>query len=132
MPSPAPTVLATLGCVAATRTKHAVLMTCAVDGLAHLVSDDALAAGLTASRGFYAARCGHQVAAAPLISPPGPRCPRCVLPASRGAVGAPRHRRSGRWRRWLGSSQTAAGPGLAPNSPGLAASHPRHLSRAGR
>ncbi len=121
-----------VGRVAATATAHAVLITCAVDGLAHLVSDDALAAGLTASRGFYVARCGHQVAAAPLISPPGPRCPRCVLPASRGAVGAPRHRQSGRWRRWLGSSQTAAGPGLTPNSPGLVASHPRHHSRAGR
>ncbi len=40
-----------VGRVAATATAHAVLITCALDGLAHLVSDDALAAGLTASTG---------------------------------------------------------------------------------
>ncbi|MDP8932412.1 MAG: hypothetical protein M3O70_28655 [Actinomycetota bacterium] len=53
-------------------------LTCSVDGLAHLVSEDALAAGLSAASGLYVARCGHQVAAAPLVSPPGPPCPRCT------------------------------------------------------
>ena len=84
-------------------------MTCTVDGFAHLVSDDALAAGLTTASGLYAAQCGHQVAAAPLISPPGPPCPRCTLAAAPGPAGASRHRRSGRWRQWLGSSQIVAG-----------------------
>ena len=50
-------------------------MTCAADGLAHLVTDDAHAAGLAAGAGRYPALCGHQVAAAPLICPPGPTVP---------------------------------------------------------
>lgn len=56
---------------------HTTSMTCVTDGLAHLVPDDAHAAGVAAGTGLYRALCGHQVAAAPLICPSGPSCARC-------------------------------------------------------
>ena len=63
----------------AATTRHTTVMTCAADGHDHLVADDAHAAGTAAATGRYAALCGHQVAAAPLVCPPGPPCPRCVV-----------------------------------------------------
>jgi len=54
------------------------LLTCTIDGLAHLVSDDAAAAGVVARRGTYAALCGHTVHAAALVSAAGRPCGRCA------------------------------------------------------
>ena len=67
-------------------------MTCAADGLAHLLTDDAHTAGLAAGNGLYRALCGHRVAAAPLICPPGPSCPRCATYVRGGSLGSGRHR----------------------------------------
>lgn len=71
---------------------HMTSMTCAVDKLAHLVTDDAHAAGLAAGTGLYSALCGHRVAAAPLICPPGPPCPRCAVHSRRCRLPSGRHR----------------------------------------
>lgn len=75
-------------------------LTCTVDGLAHLVSDDAAAAGIAAGRGIYMALCGHTVHAAAMVSAIGRECPRCVLhveavrePARRAGGGRARLRR---------------------------------------
>lgn len=53
-------------------------LTCTIDGLAHLVSDDAAAAGVAAGRGTYAALCGHKIHAAALVSAAGRPCTRCA------------------------------------------------------
>jgi hypothetical protein len=58
---------------------HALPLTCTIDGLAHLVSDDAAAAGVAAGRGTYTALCGHTVHAAALVSSAGRPCARCGL-----------------------------------------------------
>ncbi|MFN2496393.1 MAG: hypothetical protein ABR608_10880 [Pseudonocardiaceae bacterium] len=58
---------------------HALPLTCTIDGLAHLVSDDAAAAGVAAGRGTYMALCGHTVHAAALVSSAGRPCARCGL-----------------------------------------------------
>ena len=55
-----------------------VAVTCAQDGRDHLVSDEAMAAGLSGHAGRYVALCGHRVSAAVLACPPGPPCSRCV------------------------------------------------------
>jgi hypothetical protein len=54
-------------------------LTCAVDGLAHAVSDEAAAAGIASRTGTYSALCGHMVHAAALICATGRPCPRCAL-----------------------------------------------------
>jgi hypothetical protein len=88
---------------------HASSVTCTVDGLAHLVSDDAAVAGIAAGRGVYAALCGHLVHAAAMVSSLGRPCPRCAASFTvtarhaelsvRSATGEPRRRiRSGRKR----------------------------------
>ena len=56
---------------------HALPLTCTIDGLAHLVSDDDAAAGVAAGRGTYRALCGHTVHAAALVSSAGRPCVRC-------------------------------------------------------
>lgn len=88
---------------------HALPLTCTIDGLAHLVSDDAAAAGVAAGRGTYAALCGHLVHAAALVSSAGRPCPRCglyfdALRAEAGveAVSRRTRRRGGRGRSRLG------------------------------
>lgn len=78
-------------------------LTCTVDGLAHLVSDDAAAAGIVAGRGIYMALCGHTVHAAAMVSAIGRPCPRCALHAQ--VLLEPRNRVGGRrtrLRRLLG------------------------------
>lgn len=80
-------------------------LTCTIDGLAHLVSDDAAAAGIAAGRGIYTALCGHPVHAAAMVSATGRPCPRCALHTE--AIGEPVGRRRGgggrtRLRRLLG------------------------------
>lgn len=93
-----PSALATVGCVTATATAHVVPVTCVADGLDHLVTDDAHAAGVAAGTGMYLALCAHQVAAQPLASPPGPPCPRCALASRQSRAGRAQHRRGGRHR----------------------------------
>jgi hypothetical protein len=51
-------------------------MTCAGDRREHAVTDEEVLAGH--QRGVYRAACGHLVAAAPLICPPGRRCTDCL------------------------------------------------------
>lgn len=63
---------------------HASSLTCAVDGLAHLVSDDAAAAGVVARQGTYTALCGHTVHAAALASSLGRPCQLCDEQAQAG------------------------------------------------
>lgn len=58
---------------------HASPVTCTMDGLAHLISDDAAAAGITAGRGIYTALCGYSVHAAAMVSSAGQPCPRCTV-----------------------------------------------------
>lgn len=73
-------------------------VTCTVDGLAHLVTDAALAA----HRGTYIAICGHSVVAAPMVCPVGRSCERCaaqIEAAQRSVSARGRHRPGlGRWR----------------------------------
>lgn len=76
-----------------------VPITCWGDGLDHLVSDDAYAAGVAAGAGLYLALCGHQVAAqSPSPAPAGPPCPRCAVVHAHGRTGRARHDRHGRHR----------------------------------
>lgn len=71
-------------------------MTSTADGRDHLISDQATAAGLMAGHGRYAALCGHQVLAAPLVAPSGPTCSDCETALHRiTTAGATSHRRSG-------------------------------------
>lgn len=49
-----------------------------IDRTDHAVSDDEMVAGAQAGAGRYLAMCGTSLLAAPLIYPPGARCPRCV------------------------------------------------------
>lgn len=86
------------------RDKHTVAMTCIDDGRLHLVTEDALVAGVTAHTGRYRAVCGHEVAAAAMVSPPGPACPSCSLRHAQGAIRA-RHRRRWRPRHLAGASR---------------------------
>ncbi len=74
-------------------------LTCTVDGLAHLVSDDAAAEGVLARRGTYAALCGHMVHVAALVSSTGRPCQLCNQQAQLGAAARvePQRRRLGRF-----------------------------------
>lgn len=70
-------------------------LTCTMDGLDHLVGDDAAPAGIAAGLGTYTAICGHTVYAAAMVSPPGRPCPSCRSRHQALAAGAPaplRHR----------------------------------------
>ncbi len=71
-------------------------LTCTVDGLAHLVSDDAAAEGVLARRGTYAALCGHTVRVAALVSSNGRPCQLCNQQAQSARV-EPQRRRLGRF-----------------------------------
>lgn len=78
---------------------HASSLTCVVDGLAHLVSDEAAAAGVVARQGTYTALCGHTVHAAAMASSLGRPCQLCDHRAQSGddpARDAPRRGRRGR------------------------------------
>ena len=74
--------------------------TCTVDGLDHLVSDDAAARGIAARQGTYTAMCGHVVYVAALVTSAGPLCPRCAQLAQEVQlpVSVPLSRDSGRGR----------------------------------
>jgi hypothetical protein len=55
-----------------------ISMTCVVDGKAHEITDDAVAAGHAARAGNYCALCGHRVLPAPLIERGGAPCQNCL------------------------------------------------------
>jgi hypothetical protein len=78
--------------------------TCTMDGLDHLVSDDAAALGIAARRGTYTAMCGHVVYVAALASCSGPLCPRCAqaIQQVQAPVTVPPGRHPGRGRARLG------------------------------
>ncbi|MGH3837589.1 MAG: hypothetical protein ACRDSF_18090 [Pseudonocardiaceae bacterium] len=71
---------------------YTIPITCRLDGQAHDVADESLAAGKRT--GEYAALCGYVVSAAPLVAPVGRRCARCaaVSTSTTASVGRPRHR----------------------------------------
>jgi len=52
-------------------------MTCAADGLDHLVTAEAMAVGQVARTGVYGALCGAQVLSTSMMTPPGKRCRDC-------------------------------------------------------
>lgn len=49
-----------------------------LDGLAHLVTDDAVAAGIASRKGIYQACCGYVVTVTSLTAPDGATCARCL------------------------------------------------------
>ena len=53
------------------------IMTCAVDGHAHLVADREFGSGMSRGDGTYRAVCGRRVVAVSLSTPPGSACPAC-------------------------------------------------------
>jgi len=100
---------------------HAAPLTCTLDGLAHVVSDDAAVAGIAAGRGTYTALCGHTVHAAAMICSAGRPCPRCTqqIQASIAAAAAREPQRGFRARlqRLVGVARPAKKPVKNP-SPG--------------
>jgi hypothetical protein len=91
-------------------------LTCAVDGLAHVVSDEAAAAGIADRSGTYTALCGHRVHAAALICASGKPCPQCAQQVEASLASVPRQAtvRRGwqvRLRRLLGRASTSMRPG---------------------
>lgn len=84
-----------------TRSSRTVPITCSLDGQAHEVTDENVAAGRT---GEYLALCGYRVVAAPLVAPVGRPCAKCsavVVAERRGqsSTRPVRHRQRGRlWR----------------------------------
>lgn len=69
------------------RTRPAT-MTSSTDGRDHLISEQAMAAGLVASEGEYVAICGRVVMVAPLVVPPGPTCLDCETALHRITTGS--------------------------------------------
>jgi len=55
---------------------YTTLITCHLDGHAHNVTDESVAAGREA--GGYEALCDHRIVPAPMIAPVGERCPGCT------------------------------------------------------
>lgn len=104
---------------------YTTLITCSLDGQAHNVTDESVAAGREA--GGYEALCGHLIVPAPMIAPIGQSCPDCTavlasqepdpIPASGRR---PRHRKRG-WLWWM----------LHPNGVTVAGAT-AHLRRAAR
>lgn len=89
---------------------YTVPITCHLDGQAHDVTDESVAAGQRT--GEYAALCGHVAVAAPLVAPVGRPCARCtaVSKPTTAPVRRPRHRQSGRlWRMLRPHSHAAVG-----------------------
>lgn len=85
-----------------------VAVTSVRDGFEHLVDDAVMTPG---SAGRYVALCGHEVQAAALVCPPGPRCEACVAVRNAVLADGQRHRRAdqrGIWARltrWWPASQ---------------------------
>ncbi|MDQ4031021.1 MAG: hypothetical protein M3332_01615 [Actinomycetota bacterium] len=71
-------------------------VTSAVDGRAHLLSQQAATEGLVAGHGEYTALCGRRVLAAALATPPGPTCLDCETALHRATTTTgTSHRRRG-------------------------------------
>jgi hypothetical protein len=49
-----------------------------LDAMAHVVTDQDMAAGILAGSGEYAARCGETIIADACTAPAGPSCPTCT------------------------------------------------------
>lgn len=75
-----------------TTTTHHIRCTCILDGRCHLVSDEELAAALTAVQRRVSALCGRLVVPAALSTPDGRPCPACA------AASGPSQRRRRRSR----------------------------------
>ncbi|MGH3922325.1 MAG: hypothetical protein ACRDTT_05560 [Pseudonocardiaceae bacterium] len=76
-------------------------ITCCVDGQAHDVTDENVAAGRT---GEYLALCGYRVVAAPLVAPVGRPCAKCtavLVAAHQPQPSRPVRRVRHRQRGWL-------------------------------
>lgn len=75
---------------------YTIPITCLLDGQAHDVTDESVAAGKRT--GEYAALCGYVVSAAPMVAPVGRQCGRCtaVSTSTTASVGRPHHREHGR------------------------------------
>lgn len=107
---------------------YTIPITCCLDGQAHDVTDENVAAGHRT--GEYQALCGYLVSAAPLVAPVGRRCASCaaVVRARRsaptiGSVRRSRHRQPGwlwrllrpgcsagaRWLSWPGRRSPTSG-----------------------
>jgi len=72
-------------------------MTCIADRLEHAVTDEQFTAAQRS--GVYLAVCGHEVAAQPMICPPGLRCRACLRRVV-AVSDRPRQHLSW-WSRWL-------------------------------
>ncbi len=84
------------------RRSGTITITCSLDGQAHDVTDDELAAGQHTGR--YQAVCGYLVSAAALAAPIGRPCPECTTISITTTIGPdrrPRHSRPGWLRRIL-------------------------------
>lgn len=94
---------------------YTIPITCRLDGQAHDVTDENVAAGQRT--GQYAALCGYVVVAAPLVAPVGRPCPKCsaVSKPTTAAVRQPRRRRPGRlWWMFRPHSHAAVGTVTRP------------------
>jgi len=81
---------------------YTTLITCHLDGHAHNVTDESVAAGREA--GGYEALCDHRIVPAPMIAPVGERCPGCtavLAPQEPDPAPASGRRSRHRKRGWL-------------------------------
>lgn len=85
------------------------LVTCATDGMSHVVAHVVLADSIVSGNGQCTAVCGHVVLPASLASPPGSRC---LLCAETAGVGTDPRREP---RRRRGSSRLPAARTLRPS-----------------
>lgn len=96
----------------------AIWVTSVADRADHAVTDEQMAAGMKAGAGVYKAVCGAKVLAAPLVTPPAPRCPACgaVLRGQAATVGTTHS--AGALARLFGRVRMALPRRSAPSSGG--------------
>jgi hypothetical protein len=98
----------------------AIWVTSEADRADHAVTDEQMAAGMKAGAGVYRAVCGAEVLAAPLVTPPAPRCPACgVVLRGQAATGGTTHQ-AGALARLFGRVRTALPRRSVPSSGGSA------------
>ena len=83
--------------VLVTNRPYTIPITCCLDGQAHQVTDEDVAAGNRA--GEYRALCGYGVWASPLAAPVGRPCGRCRAVAAAAQPAVPPTRRHLKWLR---------------------------------
>jgi len=104
-----------------------VVWVTSIESTDHAVTDEAMTVGIKARKGEYSAVCGALVLPHSMLTPPGPRCPRCVahlrpapcLPVKRVRRGWVRvlvGRVFGRWAVWF---PVVSGGGVAPSTAAL-------------